>query len=162
MNDPETKTKEDTDLEILQILSKDGRKSYRNIAVDLHRSPVTIKKHVEDLENRKIIKDYGIRVDYEKLGYNLIAFIEITISKGKMIEVEKMIAEDPHVFGVYDITGTYDAIIFSRFKSRQELSKMIKKIHSSEFVERTNTHLVLNIIKEGSSLKDLLAADNLE
>lgn len=162
MNDPETKTKEDTDLEILQILSKDGRKSYRNIAVDLHRSPVTIKKHVEDLENRKIIKDYGIRVDYEKLGYNLIAFIEITISKGKMIEVEKMIAEDPHVFGVYDITGTYDAIILSRFKSRQELSKMIKKIHSSEFVERTNTHLVLNIIKEGSSLKDLLTADNLE
>lgn len=162
MNDPETKTKEDTDLEILQILSKDGRKSYRNIAVDLHRSPVTIKKHVEDLEHRKIIKDYGIRVDYEKLGYNLIAFIEITISKGKMIEVEKMIAEDPHVFGVYDITGTYDAIILSRFKSRQELSKMIKKIHSSEFVERTNTHLVLNIIKEGSSLKDLLAADNLE
>jgi len=33
---------------------------------------------------------------------------------------------------------------------------MIKKLHSSPYVERTNTHIILNVIIEGSSFIDLL------
>jgi len=73
-----------------------------------------------------------------------------------MIEVETDIAENPNVFGVYDITGDYDALVFVRFKTRTELSAMIKKLHSSPYVERTNTHIILNVIKEGSSFINLL------
>jgi len=155
MNDEEHFSK-DLDLEILKILSEDGRESYRKIAKELSKSPVTIKSHVEELESEGKIKSYGAQLDYEKLGYDIIAIIEVTVSKGRMLEVEGMIAENPNVFGVYDITGTYDALIFVRFKTRKELSEMIKKIHRSEYVESTNTHLVLNVIKEGSSLVKIL------
>lgn len=147
---------EDVDLEILKILSKDGRESYHKIAKDLEKSPVTIKNHIKDLTKKGIIKNYGIQIDFEKLGYNIIAIIEVTISKGKMLEVEDKIAQHPNIFAVYDITGTYDALIFARFKSRDELSAMIKKFHLSPYVERTNTHIVLNVIKEESSLGKLL------
>ncbi len=154
MNDEKPLSK-DVDLEILKILSEDGRESYRKIAQDLNKSPVTIKSHVEELE-KGIIKSYGAQLDYEKLGFDIIAIIELTVSKGKMLEVERMIAEDPNVFGVYDITGTYDALILARFRNRGDLSDMIKEIHTSPNVERTNTHLVLNVIKEGSSLIKIL------
>jgi len=33
---------------------------------------------------------------------------------------------------------------------------MIKEIHTSPYVERTNTHIVLNVIKENSSLIELI------
>ena len=161
MNDEEHLSKDQLDLEILKILSEDGRESYRKIAQELNKSPVTIKSHVEELE-KGIIKSYGAQLDYEKLGYDIIAIIEITVSKGKMLEVEGMIAENPNVFGVYDITGTYDALIFVRFKTRKELSEMIKKIHRSEYVESTNTHLVLNVIKKGSSLVKILEKEEEE
>jgi len=145
------------DLEILKKLSTDGRLSLRQLAKDLgNKSPVTIKNHVEKLENNGIIINYGAKINYEQLGYEIMAIIEVTISKGKMFEVEEKIAENPNVFGVYDITGTYDALILARFKSREELSKMIKEIHKSPNVERTNTHFVLNIIKEASSFVDLI------
>ena len=147
---------EDIDLNILGILSENSRENYNQIAIKLGNSPVTIKKHVEELEQKGIIKGYGVQIDFEKLGYDIIATIEVTVSKGKMIEVENEIAENPNVFGVYDITGDYDALIFARFKTRTELSAMIKKLHSSPYVERTNTHLILNVIKEGSSFVDLL------
>jgi len=147
---------EDIDLTILGILSENSRENFNQIAKTLKKSPVTIKKHIEELEQQGVIKGYGIDIDFEKLGYNIIATIEITVSKGKMIEVENEIAENPNVFGVYDITGDYDALIFARFKTRTELSAMIKKLHSSPYVERTNTHLILNVIKEGSSFVDLL------
>lgn len=150
------------DIEILKKLSADGRISLRQLAKDLgNRSPVTIKNHVEKLENAGIITNYGVRIDYEKLGYNIIAIIEITVSKGKMLDVEKNLAQNPNIFAVYDITGTYDALILARFKSRANLSEMIKnEIHASPFVERTNTHIILNVIKEESSFAELINKRN--
>ena len=80
---------DELNLGILQILSEDGRKSYRSISEQLKRSPITIKNHIEEMEETGIIKSYGVQLDYEKLGYDIIALIEITVSKGKMLEVEK-------------------------------------------------------------------------
>lgn len=146
----------DLDIEILKRLDRDGRISHRKLASDLGKSPVTIKNHVEKLENKGIIADYGARINYEELGYDIIALIELTISKGKMLDEEQKIARNPNVFAVYDITGEYDALILARFKTREALSKMIKEIHKSPNVERTNTHLILNIIKDSSSFNDLM------
>ncbi|NVM44773.1 MAG: Lrp/AsnC family transcriptional regulator [Candidatus Lokiarchaeota archaeon] len=160
MKDKELTSVEDVDLNILGVLSKNSRENYNQIALKLEKSPVTIKKHVEELEKEGVIKGYGIDIDFEKLGYDIIATIEITVSKGKMIEVETDIAENPNVFGVYDITGDYDALVFARFKTRKELSEMVKKLHASPNVERTNTHLILNVIKEGSSFVKLLEKEN--
>ncbi|MGV9172445.1 MAG: Lrp/AsnC family transcriptional regulator [Promethearchaeia archaeon] len=150
---------DDIDVEILKLLSKDARKSYRQIERDLKdfvKSPITVKKHVESLQEKGIIRDYGATIDYERLGFDINAMIEITISKGKMIEVEKDIAQDPNVFGVLDLTGEYDAIILARFRSRTDLSDMVKKINSFEYVIRTNTHLILNVIKEGTNFSKLM------
>ncbi|MHA2474757.1 MAG: Lrp/AsnC family transcriptional regulator [Promethearchaeota archaeon] len=148
---------DDIDIRILNILSSDGRKNKSSIAETLRHSPNTIIKRISKLETTGVIKDYGIQIDYEKLGYEIIAIIELTISKGKMLEVEEKIAENPNVFGLFDITGTYDALILARFKTRAELSKMIKEeIHTSPYVERTNTHIVLNVIKDFSSFTKLM------
>ena len=73
-----------------------------------------------------------------------------------MLEVEHDLAQIPNIFAVYDITGEYDDLILARFKTRGALSNMIKEIHTSPYVERTNTHLVLNTIKEANSFVDLI------
>ena len=147
---------DEIDLKILNILSIDGRENKSTIARKVERSPNTVIKHIKDLEENGVIKNYGIQIDYEKIGYDIIALIELTISKGKMLEVERNIAKIPNVFAVYDITGEYDALILAKFRNRGDLSKVIKKIHTSPYVERTNTHIVLNVIKEISSFNELL------
>jgi len=73
-----------------------------------------------------------------------------------MLEVEKKIASIPNIFGVYDVTGTYDTMVLARFRDRNELSEVIKIINSTEYVINTNTQLVLNIIKENSEFKKLM------
>jgi len=156
MNNIKNNNIDELDIEILKILSIDGRKNKSTIAEDLKRSPNTIIKHVNNLEQDGVIKNYGVQIDYEKLGYEIIAIIELTISKGKMLEVERKIAQNPNIFAVYDITGEYDALILARFENREDLSKMIKEIHTLIDVERTNTHLVLNTIKENSSFVELI------
>ncbi len=147
---------DDLDKEILKILSKNGSISHRKIAEKLEKSPVTISKHIKELEEKGIIEGYTIKINYEKLGYDIIALIELTISKGKMLEVERDIAKNPNIFGVYDITGTYDAVIIARFKTRFELSELIKLINSYNYVVRTNTHIILNVVKNDTEFKKLI------
>lgn len=74
-----------------------------------------------------------------------------------MLEVERDIAKHPNIFAVYDITGEYDGIMLARFRTRAELSNLVKKINSYEYVIRTNTHLILNVIKEGTDFADLIS-----
>lgn len=154
---------EDLDLKILKKLSEDDRISLRQLGRDLgNKSSVTIKKHIDNLEEKGIIRNYSVSLDYEKLGYEIVAIIELTISKGKMLEVERDISHQPNIFGVYDITGTYDALIIAKFKTKEELSQLVKKINGYEYVVRTNTHLVLNIIKEDTSFKNLILLEEKE
>ncbi|MHA1796241.1 MAG: Lrp/AsnC family transcriptional regulator, partial [Promethearchaeota archaeon] len=111
---------DEVDAQILSILDEDSRLGYTQIAKILKKSHITIKKRLEELERRQIIKKYTIDIDYEKIGYDIVAIIEVSIAKGKLLEVQREIASHPNVFGVYDITGDYDSIIMVRFKSRKE------------------------------------------
>lgn len=135
------------DKHILSILLDDSRLSYRQIAKKSGVSAATVMNRIKDLE-KAIIKKYTTIIDYEKLGYDVEVIIEIRISKGKLIEVEKEIAHHPNVFGVYDVTGDFDAIILARFPSRRKMDSFIKKVQTYDFVERTNTRVILNTIKE--------------
>jgi DNA-binding Lrp family transcriptional regulator len=100
------------------------------------------------MENEGIIRGYSALLDHEKIGYELTVIIEITVSKGRLLEVENEIARLSNVCCVYDVTGLIDAIIIAKFKNREELGKFTKRLLAIPFVERTNTHVVLTSIKE--------------
>ena len=137
-----------TDVKILKILLSNSRLSFREIARQLGLSVGAVINRVKIMENEKIIKGYTAILDHEKIGYELTATIEITVSKGKLLEVEKEIAKFSNVCAVYDITGLTDAIIIAKFKKRQELSDFIKNLLATPNIERTNTHVVLTTVKE--------------
>lgn len=136
------------DYKILVELVKDGRASFRKIAEKLGVSVSTIVSRVEAMKRNGIIRGYTAIIDLSKIGYSLSAVIHVRIRHGRLIEVQKMIASHPNVFGVYDVTGESDSIVFTRFRDREELSRFIKNLLSNEHVERTITYIVLDTIKE--------------
>ncbi|PMB74580.1 AsnC family transcriptional regulator [Candidatus Bathyarchaeota archaeon] len=139
---------DETDVKILKMLTSDARLSSRQIAVQCGTSVGTVLSRIKRMENDGIIQGYSVLLDHEKLGYELTVVSEITVSKGRLLEVENEIARLPNVCCVYDVTGLIDALIIAKFKNRQELSKFTKRLLSLPYVERTNTHIVLTTIKE--------------
>jgi DNA-binding Lrp family transcriptional regulator len=139
---------DETDVKILKNLLSDARMSYRKVAEEIGVSPPTVLARVEKLESDGIIRSYSTLLDHEKLGYDLTAIIEITATKGKIVELERQIAKFPNVCAVYDITGLTDMVVVAKFKNRKELSNFVKKDISLPYVERTNTHIVLITVKE--------------
>ena len=136
------------DLQILESLNENARKSFRDIAKELKVSLSTVSNRVHRLEEEGVIKGYVPIIDAQRIGYDLQAVIGIRISKGKLIDTQKRIAKDRRVFGVYDVTGDWDSVIMARFQNRDELDKFIKKVLSMEFIERSNTQVVLNAVKD--------------
>ncbi|MDH7594643.1 MAG: Lrp/AsnC family transcriptional regulator [Candidatus Bathyarchaeia archaeon] len=139
---------DETDVEILKTLTVDARLSSRQIAKQCNISIGTVLSRIKKMEKEGIIRGYSALLDQEKLGYELTVVCDITVSKGRLLEVENEIARLPNVCCVYDVTGLVDAIIIAKFKSREELSKFTKRMLSIPHVERTNTHVVLTTIKE--------------
>lgn len=138
----------ETDIKILQILLEDARFSSRQIAKKVGVSVGTVLSRIKKMEEEGLIKGYSVIMNHEKLGYELTVVMEVTVSKGRLIEMENEIAKISNVCSVYDVTGLTDAFIVAKFKSREELGKFTKRLLSLPYIERTNTHVVLTTVKE--------------
>jgi len=139
---------DETDVKILKTLISDARLSSRQMSKRSGVSIGTVLTRMKKMEKEGVIRGYSAVVNHEKLGYQLTVLTEITVSKGRLLEVENEIARMPNVCCVYDVTGLTDAFIVAKFKSREELSAFAKRLLGLPFVERTNTHVVLTTIKE--------------
>lgn len=139
---------DETDVRILKVLTVDARLSSRQIAKQCNISIGTALSRIRKMEKEGVIKAYTALLDHEKLGYELTVVTEITVSKGRLLEIENEIAGLPNVCCVYDLTGLADAAIIAKFKNREELSRFTKRLLSLPHVERTNTHVVLTTVKE--------------
>jgi DNA-binding Lrp family transcriptional regulator len=136
------------DRKILAELIRDCRKSYRAVAKGAGVSVGTALARIRRMEKMGIIKGYAAFLDHEKLDYQLTAIAEITVSKGKLLQMEEAISKLPSTCAVYDVTGLTDALVIAKFHSREELSKFTKSLLAMPFVDRTNTHVVLTTVKE--------------
>lgn len=139
---------EKMELKIIRALNQNSRKSFREIAKEIGTSaPVVINK-VKRLEEEGAIKGYIPILNPEYFGYTLMAVVALRISHGKLIEAQEKIAEDSHVISIYDVTGEWDSIVIAHFKNREDLNTFIKKVLAQKYVDRTATHIVLNVVKD--------------
>ena len=130
---------------------KDSRQSIREVARKLGVSSGTVASRLKDMEDAGVIRRYTTLIDFEKLGYELTAITELTVSEGRMIEVGEAISKLDQTCGVYNVTGDSDIMVIGKFKTRKELSDFTKRLLVIPHVERTKTHLVLNTMKEDFS-----------
>lgn len=139
---------DDLDIDILRSLNENARKSFRDIAKELHISLTTVSNRVKALERNGVIQGYIPVLDATKLGYDIMVVIGIKVIHGKIVETERDLAKENGVFAVFDSTGEWDAIVMARFHNRGELNTFVKKVLDHENVDRTYTQVVLNITKD--------------
>jgi DNA-binding Lrp family transcriptional regulator len=66
-----------TDIEIMELLTKDCRLSYREIALTLGITTNTVKRRTKNLVSRRVIEDFLVRVNLGAFGYSNICNLTI-------------------------------------------------------------------------------------
>ena len=143
---------DETDRKIIHVLQKNGRASLRMISEVGGVALGTVSKRVNRMENTGIITGYSVRLDPEKVGWSVNVVIGLRIEKGRLIEIQEKISRDYRVCGVYDVTGDYDSMVIARAKDREDLDDLIKNVMSVDGIERSLTQLVLNTVKETTTV----------
>ena len=139
---------DELDKKIIQALNRNARKSFREIAKEVGTSVTAVIHRIKKFEETGAIKGYIPVVDQDYFGFSLSAIIALRISRGKLLDIQQKIAEDPRIAAVYDVTGDWDSLIIGYFRDRHDLNDFIKDLLLLENVDRSVTHIVLNVIKE--------------
>ena len=139
---------DDTDQKLIRALMADGRASMRQLAAEVGVALGTIANRMRRLESLGVIRGYKVDLDPAKVGWEMTVIVGLRISKGRMMDVQKRIARDERVYAIYDVTGDFDSIVMARVRSSDDLNDLTKGVLTSEGVQRSLTHVVLNTVKE--------------
>ena len=82
-----------------------------------------------------------------RLGFDFMGIIQIYVDKN-MLGVQEKITAIPQVIAVFDVTGECDSIAWVACRDREEFSNIVKSILMIDGVNKTNTSVVLNMMKD--------------
>jgi Lrp/AsnC family transcriptional regulator, leucine-responsive regulatory protein len=133
-----------TDLEIVDLLVRDGRRTLADIGAEVSLSAPAVKRRLARLEELGVITGYTALVDHEKLGRPLEAFTEIRFAgKTKVADIAGIARDLPEADVVYTIAGDPDALVHLRVRDVADLTRVIDLLRRSGAVTGTKTLIVL-------------------
>ncbi|RQX47410.1 Lrp/AsnC family transcriptional regulator [Staphylococcus capitis] len=128
---------------ILKILDSNSRITINELSKQVNLSAPAVKERVNKLEEKGIIKDYTINIDYKKLGYNLEILIEIIIKNNRYSDFKNFILKNENVDFCYRISG--DSCFM--FKVRLENMDAVEEfIDSLQAYGHTKSHFILSSV----------------
>lgn len=133
------------DMQILSYLMEDAKMPYTEIAKYLYISSGTVHVRMKKMEELGIIKSSNLRVNYEKLGYDITAFIGIHLRKSNLYNVvAKQLEDINEVVDVHYTTGEYAMFIKIICRDTKHLREVLHdKIQRIEDITRTETFISL-------------------
>jgi DNA-binding Lrp family transcriptional regulator len=141
-------TYENLDRKLVNALLGDGRASLRSLAEDLDVSVTTVSNHLSDLEEDGIIRGYTPKVDYDALGYDVTAILQLKVEGSGLQEVTEELIEARQMVSVYEVTGDHDIIAVGKFTDTDDMNDAIKTLLNNPHIKESNTSVVLNAAKE--------------
>ncbi|MEM2039401.1 MAG: Lrp/AsnC family transcriptional regulator [Zestosphaera sp.] len=116
------------DIKILARLLEDSRTPFRQLARNLNVSESTIYLRVKKLKNSKILKNYTIDIDLNKLGFLQQVYVEVKVAPQYMKNIIEELRGKPNVLEIYEVSGEYPLLIKVVATNNEELSSVIDEI----------------------------------
>ena len=124
------------DKKILNILQDNDKLSYHEIAKILNMAASTVHSRVKKMKKNGIIKSFSAIIEPEKVGYNTIAIIGLTVDAGKMSKVAQKISSFKEVQILSTSTGDHDLIALIIAEDEKSLWRFVnQRIKTIEGIE---------------------------
>ncbi|MET8947461.1 Lrp/AsnC family transcriptional regulator [Streptomyces sp. NPDC004542] len=94
-----------TDWRLLEVLQRDGRASYAELARAVSMSPSAVTERVRRLEEAGVIKGYAAVVDPERLGLAILAFVRLRYPHANYKPFHDLVAATPEILEAHHVTG---------------------------------------------------------
>jgi DNA-binding Lrp family transcriptional regulator len=132
---------DDLDRQILDILRRDARTPYTEIAEQVGTSEGTVRNRVERLLDEGIIERFTVST---RTG-NIKAMIEVSVKVNvHTTEISETMAEWDQVDFVWQVSGEEDVVLVVDAADTQAVNQLITRAREMDEVENTKTRLILD------------------
>ena len=141
---------DDISYKILKILQAKARIPNVDVAREVGMAPSAVRERILKLEKQGYIDGYEVRLNPERFGKSLVAFIIITTTSADIASrVAQELEQVPEIQEIHFITGEDALMVKARTAHTQELDHLVRKqISTIAGVRGTHTRIALNTFKE--------------
>lgn len=145
-----------TDRRILQALQENARLSHVELSERVHLSASQCHRRLRKLEEDGVIEGYGARLDPERVGLGVTAFVSVSLGQHGENPAERFaaaIASIPEVLECYSVTGESDyllRVIAPDLKSFSEF--LMHRLMAVPGVTGVKSSIALECLKRSSAL----------
>ena len=143
------------DAKAVTLLMQDGRMTWTDLVDHLGLSAPATAERVRRLEERGLLAGYRAIPVPAALGYEVLAFIYVTLGRGAEMRsaFTRLVQKHPLILECHHIAGDDDFLLKVRCRSIADLDAFLSKdLKGRSGVERTRTTVALSTLKETTAL----------
>lgn len=149
------KSLDEVDLQLLKLLQADGRITNADLAKKVGLSPPSVLQRVRALEKAGIVRGYSAILDPDRLGYKIMALVQISLSLHQDMPIERFrrqIREIEEVVECYHVSGDYDFLLKVVVRDMRAYEALIReKISRIRGIRQINSSFILGVPKQGGA-----------
>ncbi|MCX6768100.1 MAG: Lrp/AsnC family transcriptional regulator [Candidatus Micrarchaeota archaeon] len=141
---------DDKDLSLLEELEKNSRLSEKKLSRKTNIPVTTVHNRLNKLRESGVVRGYGVRLDYAKLGKPLTAYVLVkAASQVDQKDLLDSISKLPPVYETAMITGEFDILFKARVASMDELNRLVVQgLRKNRSVSETRTMISYETIEK--------------
>lgn len=132
---------DDIDKKILRLLQASARVSLKTIAEKTFLSSPAVASRIDKLEKERVITGYHAQIDPMKLGYHIIAFINLDVVPEDKPKFYAYAESVPNILECSCVTGDFSMLMKVAFKSTMDLDLFIGQLQK---FGKTSTQIVFS------------------
>jgi Lrp/AsnC family transcriptional regulator for asnA, asnC and gidA len=138
---------DDVDLKIIEILKKDSRTPYTEVASAIGVSDSTIHVRLKKLKDEEVLLRYTIEINEEYFGKKVQGLVMINVSLGHLEEVISGLMIINNIDKIFETHGVNDIVALIYANDLDDLRQVLMEIRKIENVSSTELTTILNVWK---------------
>ena len=131
------------DARIILALDRDPSATVLALAQTLGVARNTVHARLRRLADGEVLRAFSRRVDPRALGYDLAAFVELSIRQGAGDEALDGLRSIPEIIEIHATTGNADLLVRAVAQDTADLHRVTSRMLEIPGVLRTNTSISL-------------------
>jgi len=138
---------DNTTRDILNLLRKNARMSYKEIAESIRKPESTIRDRIQRMEKIGLIQGYTVILDKKQLGFECSALVLADVDYEKLEDVTKKLQNKNNVLRIYHISGNKRIAFVVVAKNFEDLETDLNRLSELD-LKNEDVVIILKIVRE--------------
>jgi len=150
---------DELDLQLLEALQRNARSTFADLGALVGLKAPAVHDRVKRLEQRGFLQGYSARIDTQRLGIELVAFVSAYTSPDVQYEAfTTAVAALPEVGEIFSVAGEESFVLKVFTRSTRHLDDFLSRLKAIPGMARTKTTIVLSTVYDpaGLALRELV------